>query len=96
MESTLPATYTDTLPTILRTVGDLDHVDRAAAARPLGLVVAATMQAAARSVHTRRAYTTGIGYFLTCWTRPRSGPSPGRLATLRPSTQGRTSYAGAL
>jgi integrase len=65
MESTLPATYTDTLPTILRTVGDLDHVDRAAAARPLGLVVAATMQAAARSVHTRRAYTTGIGYFLT-------------------------------
>ena len=65
MESTLPATYSETLPTILRTVGDLDHVDRAAAARPLGLVVAATMQAAARSVHTRRAYTTGIGYFLT-------------------------------
>ena len=65
MESTLPATYTDTLPTILRTVGDLDAFDRAAAVRPLGLVVAATMQAAARSVHTRRAYTTGIGYFLT-------------------------------
>ena len=56
MESTLP---------ILRTVGDLVDVDRAAATRPLGLVVAATMQAAARSAHTRRAYATGIGYFLT-------------------------------
>ena len=65
MESTLPATYSETLPTILRTVGDLDAFDRAAAIRPLGLVVAATMQAAARSVHTRRAYATGIGYFLT-------------------------------
>ena len=47
MESTLPATYTETLPTILRTVGDLDAFDRAAAARPLGLVVMATLQAAA-------------------------------------------------
>ena len=65
MESTLPATYSETLPTIFRTVGDLDAFDRAAATRPLGLVVAATMQAAARSEHTRRAYTTGIGYFLT-------------------------------
>ena len=65
MESTLPATYTETLPTILRTVGDLDAFDRAAAIRPLGLVVAATMQAAARSPLTVRAYRTSIGLFLT-------------------------------
>ena len=32
--------------------------------RPLGQVVMATLQAAARSDHSRRAYRTGIGYFL--------------------------------
>jgi len=62
--TTLPASLQDLSPALRHLVADLDAADRAAVARPIGLVVAATLQAAARSEHTRRAYTTGIGYFL--------------------------------
>ena len=63
--TSLPATLANLPPAVLDTVNALDSVERVAAARPLGLVVAATLQAAARSEHTKRAYSTSVGYFLT-------------------------------
>lgn len=41
-----------------------DLRESAALARPLADLVAATLQAAGRSLNTQRAYQTGIGYFL--------------------------------
>lgn len=61
----LPAVLSELSPVVRKAVGRLDVTERAAAARPLGEVVAATLQAAARSEHTRRAYATSLGYFLT-------------------------------
>lgn len=65
MTSALPATLTSLPPATRKAQGRLTAPERAAATRPLGEVVAATLQAAARSEHTRRAYSTSIGYFLT-------------------------------
>jgi len=59
--ATLPATIEHGLA---NTFVALDATERAALAQPLGAVVAATLQAAARSEHTRRAYIASIGYFL--------------------------------
>ena len=70
--TTLPATLTSLTPATRKALGRLTAPERAAAVRPLGEVVAATLQAAARSEHTRRAYQSSIGYFLT-YLEARSG-----------------------
>ncbi len=49
---------------------------RAAARRPLDEVIKATLAAAGRSVHTRRAYLTAIGQFLVWLDRERSEGLP--------------------
>ena len=62
-----------------------------AAQRPLSEIVKSTLSAAgSRSLHTIRAYTTGIGYFLQWLETERAGMVPadwGPLAT--PSVEGR-------
>jgi integrase len=59
----------------------------AALRRPLADLVAATLTAAGGSEHTRRAYQTAIGLFLSFLDRERGDMLPPNLATWRPFAQ---------
>jgi len=88
MMTDLPATTRGSLPAEREPALDRD----------LAVQVAATMQAAARSPHTRRAYTTAIGMFLHFLDASLNGGEP-RLGLAESYTEGlatRWAFAGSV